>query len=68
MKLQLCSLEFWRSLAHPSPAPASLPALLPCQLEYPLQPPNRRGGEEGGPRRRILPGRLARAGITRGSK
>lgn len=66
MKLQLCSLELWRSLAHPSPAPALLP--LPCQLEYPPPPLDGRGGEKGRRRGRIRPGRLVRPGNARGFK
>lgn len=71
MKLQLCSLEFWRSLARPSPSPPSLPPPHPppCQLEYQPRPSWTRGaGEEGGRRgdgsaRDALPG-LASFGVS----
>lgn len=70
MKLQLCSLEFWRSLAHPSPAPPP-----PCQLEYPLRPREGRGGQGGRAEGEDPPGTLGWArrlstspGIAQGFK
>lgn len=46
MKLQLCSLEFWRSFARPSPArppPPPLPARIPAEDAGPQGPGGRKG-------------------------
>jgi len=64
LKLQLCSLEFWRSLAHPSPASPSPTRLASSNTRRGGRTGGAAGREAGGGRTR--PTRSAKPGIFQG--